>query len=76
MAESVPGRLKEILVLSWVMGTMMSKMGADPSGCIGRWIVEHPKVYRDLLCDYFRVGCDIISGGTFNLKERILPNFT
>jgi S-methylmethionine-dependent homocysteine/selenocysteine methylase len=50
----------------------MAKMGADLSGYIGQWSVEHPEVSRDLLRDYFRVGCDIVSAGTFNLKERIL----
>ncbi len=57
------------------MRTMMSKMGADSSGCIDQWIVEHHEVYRDLFHDYFRVGCDIVSRGTFNLKERILREF-
>jgi methionine synthase I (cobalamin-dependent) len=77
MAESVLKRLKKgVLVMTPAMGTMMAKMGADLSGYIGQWSVEHPEVSRDLLRDYFRVGCDIVFGGTFNLKERILPNFT
>jgi 5-methyltetrahydrofolate--homocysteine methyltransferase len=66
---------REILVLSGAMGTMMAKMGADLGGCIGQWIVEHPEVYRDLLRDYFRVGCDIVSGGTFNLNRISLAKF-
>ena len=66
---------REILVLSGAMGTMMAKMGADLSGCIGQWIVEHPDVYRDLVGDYFRVGCDIVSGGTFNLNRVSLAKF-
>ena len=66
---------REILVLSGAMGTMMAKMGADLGGCIGQWIVEHPDVYRDLVRDYFRVGCDIVSGGTFNLNRVSLAKF-
>jgi 5-methyltetrahydrofolate--homocysteine methyltransferase len=54
---------------------MMAKMGADLSGCIGQWIVEHPDVYRDLIRDYFRVGCNIVSGGTFNLNRISLAKF-
>jgi 5-methyltetrahydrofolate--homocysteine methyltransferase len=76
MAESLLKRLKEeVLVLSGAMGTMMAKMGADLSGCIGQWIVEHPDVYRDLIRDYFRVGCNIVSGGTFNLNRISLAKF-
>jgi 5-methyltetrahydrofolate--homocysteine methyltransferase len=76
MADSVIERLeKEVLVMSGAMGTMMAKMGADMGGCIGQWIVEHPEVYRDLLRDYFRVGCDIVSGGTFNLNRISLAKF-
>ncbi len=66
---------REILVMSGAMGTMMAKMGADLGGCIGQWILEHPEVYRDLLRDYFRVGCDIVSGGTFNLNRISLAKF-
>ncbi len=65
----------EVLVMSGAMGTMMAKMGADLGGCIGQWIVEHPEVYRDLVRDYFRVGCDIVSGGTFNLNRISLAKF-
>jgi 5-methyltetrahydrofolate--homocysteine methyltransferase len=69
-------RLKEeILVMSGAMGTMMAKMGADLGGCISQWIVDHPDVYRDLVRDYFRVGCDIVSGGTFNLNRISLAKF-
>jgi 5-methyltetrahydrofolate--homocysteine methyltransferase len=76
MADSIIDRLKkEVLVLSGAMGTMMAKMGADLRGCIGQWIVEHPDVYRDLVGDYFRVGCDIVSGGTFNLNRISLAKF-
>ena len=66
---------REILVLSGAMGTMMAKMGANLGGCIGQWIVEHPDVYRDLVREYFRVGCDIVSGGTFNLNRISLAKF-
>ncbi len=70
------GRLgKEVLVLSGAMGTMMAKMGANLGGCIGQWILEHPEVYRDLVREYFRVGCDIVSGGTFNLNRISLAKF-
>ena len=65
----------KVLVLSGAMGTMMAKMGADLGGCIGQWIVEHPDVYRDLVREYFRVGCDIVSGGTFNLNRISLAKF-
>jgi 5-methyltetrahydrofolate--homocysteine methyltransferase len=76
MAESLLNRLEEeVLVLSGAMGTMMAKMGADLGGCIGQWIVEHPEVYRDLVGDYFRGGCDIVSGGTFNLNRISLAKF-
>jgi len=76
MAGSFLDRVKEkVLVLSGAMGTMMAKMGADLGGCIGQWIVEHPEVYRDLVRDYFRVGCDIVSGGTFNLNRVSLAKF-
>jgi 5-methyltetrahydrofolate--homocysteine methyltransferase len=70
------GRLKkEVLVLSGAMGTMMAKMGANLGGCIGQWILEHPEVYRDLVREYFRAGCDIVSGGTFNLNRISLAKF-
>ncbi len=76
MAESLLKRLeKEILVMSGAMGTMIAKMGADLGGCIGQWIVEHPGAYQDLVGDYFRVGCDIVSGGTFNLNRISLAKF-
>jgi len=76
MAGSFLDRVKEkVLVLSGAMGTMMARMGADLGGCIGQWIVEHPDVYRDLVRDYFRVGCDIVSGGTFNLNRVSLAKF-
>ncbi len=66
---------KEVLVLSGAMGTMMAKMGANLGRCIGQWILEHPEVYRDLVREYFRVGCDIVSGGTFNLNRISLARF-
>ena len=70
MADTFLRRLgSEILVLSGAMGTMMAKMGADLGGCIGQWILEHPEMYREVIRDYFRVGCDIVSGGTFNLNR-------
>jgi len=76
MADSMIKRLEEeILVMSGAMGTMIAKMGADLGGCIGQWIVEHPEAYRGLVRDYFRVGCDIVSGGTFNLNRISLGKF-
>jgi 5-methyltetrahydrofolate--homocysteine methyltransferase len=76
MAESLHKRLEEeVLVMSGAMGTMMARMGADLGGCIGQWIVEHPEPYRDLVREYFRVGCDIVSGGTFNLNRISLAKF-
>jgi 5-methyltetrahydrofolate--homocysteine methyltransferase len=76
MAESLLKRLEEeILVMSGAMGTMMAKMGADLGGCIGQWIMEHPGAYQDLVGDYFRVGCDIVSGGTFSLNRISLAKF-
>jgi 5-methyltetrahydrofolate--homocysteine methyltransferase len=76
MAESFLKRLeKEVLVMSGAMGTMMAKMGANLGGCISQWILEHPEVYRDLVRDYFGVGCDIVSGGTFNLNRISLAKF-
>jgi 5-methyltetrahydrofolate--homocysteine methyltransferase len=66
---------EETFVMSGAMGTMMAKMGAELGGCISQWIVEHPEVYQDLVRDYFRVGCDIVSGGTFNLNRISLAKF-
>jgi 5-methyltetrahydrofolate--homocysteine methyltransferase len=54
---------------------MMARMGADLGGCIGQWIVEHPEAYREVIREYFRVGCDIVSGGTFNLNRVSLAKF-
>jgi len=61
--------------MSGAMSTMMGQMGADLGGCIGQWTVEHPEAYRDLVRDYFRVGCDIVSGGTFSLNRISLAKF-
>jgi len=67
MADSIIERLGEkILVMSGDMGTMMHKMRAELGGCISQWIVEHPEVYRELVREYFRVGCDIVAGATSN----------
>ncbi len=76
MADSIIERLEEeVLLMSGAMGTMMARMGANLGGCISEWILEHPEVYRDLVRDYFRVGCDIVSGGTFNLNRISLAKF-
>ena len=70
MADSIIERLKkEVLVMSGAMGTMMGKMGADLGGCIGQWILDHAEDYRNLVRNYFQVGCDIVSGGTFSLNR-------
>ena len=66
---------REILVMSGAMGTMMHQMGADLGGCISQWIVGHPEVYRDLVREYFRVGCHIVAGATSNLNRISLAKF-
>ena len=66
---------REVLVLSGAMGTMLHEKGADLGGCIGQWIVEHPEAYRELSQDYFRAGCDIVSGPTFSLNRISLAKF-
>jgi 5-methyltetrahydrofolate--homocysteine methyltransferase len=66
---------KEILVMSGAMGTMMARVGADLGGCISQWIVEHPGVYRELVRDYFQVGCHIVSGATSSLNRISLTKF-
>ncbi len=76
MEESFLQRVeKEVLVMNGAMGTVMHQMGADLGKCVSQWIVEHPEVYRDLVRDYFRVGCDIVSGATFNLNRISLAKF-
>jgi 5-methyltetrahydrofolate--homocysteine methyltransferase len=76
VAESFLRRLKEgPLVMSGAMGTVMHQAGADLGGCISQWIVEHPEVYRALVEDYFRVGCDIVAGATSNLNRISLSKF-
>jgi 5-methyltetrahydrofolate--homocysteine methyltransferase len=66
---------EETLVMSGAMGTVMHEMGADLGGCISQWIVEHPDVYRDLVREYFRVGCHIVAGATSNLNRISLAKF-
>ena len=76
MGKTLESRLREeILVMSGAMGTLMARMGAELGGCIGQWIVEHPEPYQDLAREYFRVGCHIVSGGTFNLNRISLAKF-
>jgi 5-methyltetrahydrofolate--homocysteine methyltransferase len=76
MADSIIEQLaKEVLVMSGATGTMMAKIGGQLGGCISQWILEHPEVYRDLVREYFRVGCDIVSGGTFSLNRISLAKF-
>jgi len=72
--EIVFGSLKarmgqEILVMSGAMGTVMHQMGADLGGCISQRTVAHPDLYRDLVREYFRVGCHIVAGATSNLNR-------
>jgi 5-methyltetrahydrofolate--homocysteine methyltransferase len=66
---------REVMVMSGAMGTMMHQMGADLGKCISQWIVEHPEVYRNLVRDYFQVGCNIVSGATFTLNRISLAKF-
>src|SRR4030042_924394 len=66
---------REVMVMSGAMGTVMHQMGADLGKCISQWIVEHPEVYRNLVRDYFQVGCDIVSGATFTLNRISLAKF-
>jgi 5-methyltetrahydrofolate--homocysteine methyltransferase len=66
---------REILVMSGAMGTMMHQMGANLGGCISQWIVDHPEDYRDLVREYFRVGCEIVAGATSNLNRIALAKF-
>ncbi len=66
---------REVMVMSGAMGTVMHQMGAELGKCISQWIVEHPEVYRNLVRDYFQVGCDIVSGATFTLNRISLANF-
>ena len=76
MKESFLQRVeKEVLVMNGAMGTVMHQVGADLGKCVSQWIVEHPEVYRDLVQDYFRVGCDIVCGATFTLNRISLAKF-
>ncbi|MDI6754336.1 MAG: homocysteine S-methyltransferase family protein [Thermodesulfobacteriota bacterium] len=76
MAESFLERVeKEILMMSGAMGTMLHEAGANLGGCVSQWIIEHPGVYRDLVRDYFQVGCDIVAGATSNLNRISLTKF-
>ena len=76
MAAAFLKRLEEeILVMSGAMGTVLHQVGANLGGCIGQWIIEHPEVYRDLVREYFQVGCHIVAGATFTLNRIILSKF-
>ena len=76
MAAAFLKRLEEeILVMSGAMGTVLHHAGANLGGCIGQWIMQHPQVYRDLVRDYFQVGCHIVAGATFTLNRIILSKF-
>jgi 5-methyltetrahydrofolate--homocysteine methyltransferase len=66
---------EEILVMSGAMGTVLHQAGADLGGCMGQWIMEHPEIYRDLVRDYFQVGCHIVAGATFTLNRIMLSKF-
>ena len=76
MSESFLGRVgQEVMVMSGAMGTMLHRVGANLGGCIGQWIIDHPEVYRDLVKDYFQVGCDIVAAATFALNRISLTKF-
>ncbi len=76
MSEAFLKKLaEEVLVMSGATGTMLHQVGANLGGCIGQWIVDHPEVYRDLVKDYFRVGCDIVAAATFTLNRISLGKF-
>jgi len=66
---------QDVMVMSGAMGTMLHGAGATLGGCIGEWIVDHPEVYRDLVEDYFQVGCDIVAAATFALNRISLAKF-
>jgi len=76
VGESFLKRLqKEILVMSGAMGTMLHQVGADLGKCISQWIVEHPDAYRQLVQDYYQVGCNIVAGATSALNRISLNKF-
>ena len=66
---------EETLVMSGATGTVMAQKGADLGGCISQWILEHPEPYLNLVREYFELGCDIVSGGTFSLNRISLAKF-
>jgi 5-methyltetrahydrofolate--homocysteine methyltransferase len=66
---------QEVMVMNGATGTMLHQVGANLGGCIGQWIVEHPEIYRDLVKDYFQVGCNIVAGATFTLNRISLAKF-
>jgi len=61
--------------MSGAMGTMLHKEGANLSGCIGQWIVEHPQTYEELVREYFQVGCHIVAAATSTLNRISLVKF-
>ena len=76
MGESFLKRVgEEVLVMNGAMATVVHQMGADLGKSVSQWIVEHPEVYRSLVQDYFRLGCDIVSGATFALNRIALAKF-
>ena len=66
---------QEVMIMNGASGTMLHQVGADLGGCVGQWIVDHPEVYRDLVKDYFQVGCNIVAGATFTLNRISLTKF-
>ncbi len=66
---------REVMIMSGATGTVLHNVGADLGRCIGQWIVEHPEVYRDLVRDYFQVGCNIVATPTFTLNRISLTKF-
>lgn len=76
MVNSFLNRIKnEILVMSGAMGTVMQKSGSDLGGCLSNWIIEHPEIYKNLVKEYFQVGCHIVAGATSTANRISLAKF-
>jgi len=66
---------EEVLVMSGAMSTMLAGEGANLGGCVSQWIADHPETYRDLVENYYRVGCHIVSAATSSLNRITLAKF-
>jgi len=76
MKESFQKKLERaILVMNGATSTNLAREGANLGGCVSQWIVEHPETYRQLIQEYFRAGCDIVSGATSSLNRVTLAKF-